>query len=139
MILWLSFVSLALIYGVMLLGIYITASHQGLSCPGWPLCPNGFGLPEGRYLTEYIHRLLAVVTASLVYATAIVVPCSLRKAKIASIIAAIVISVQLIIGYFTVTTALYPLIVATHLSSGITVFAFGLITFLWIRFLKRSW
>jgi heme A synthase len=87
-------------------------------------------------LIEYVHRVLAVVASGLVYATAIAVPSDLRKAKLASIIAAIIVSAQIVIGYFTVITGLYPLIVATHLSTGVTIIAFSLITFLWIRVLK---
>ena len=73
-----------------------------------------------------------MIATGLVYATAIAVPSSLRNAKRASILAAIIVSAQIIIGYLTVTTGLYPLIVATHLSTGITIIAFSLITFLWI-------
>ena len=137
----LSFISIALVFSTMLVGRYLssTIDQKGLACSSWPLCPNGFGLPEDKSLTEYIHRLLAVVTTSFVYATAIAVPSSLRKAKFASVIASVVVSIQIILGYFTVTTGLYPLIVAAHLSTGITVFAFGLITFLWIGILKKYW
>jgi heme A synthase len=136
----LSFISIALVFSTMLVGRYLssTINERGLGCPDWPLCPNQFGLPEDGYLIEYIHRVLAVVASGLVYATAIVVPSSLRNAKLASIIAAIVISVQIILGYLTVTTRLYPLVVATHLSTGITVIAFSLITFYWIRVMKKT-
>ena len=125
----------------MIVGRYLssTINQQGLACVTWPLCPNEFGLPEDRYLTEYIHRVLAVIASGLVYATAIAVPSSFRKAKVASIIAAMVVSVQIIIGYLTVTTQLYPLMVATHLSTGIAVIAFSLITFLWIGILRKYW
>lgn len=111
--------------------------NGGLGCPDWPLCPNQFGLPEDRYLTEYVHRVLSVVGSGLLYATAIVVSSSLRKAKLASIIAAIMVSVQIILGYLTVSAGLYPFVVATHLSTGITVIAFSLITFYWIGVMKK--
>lgn len=73
--------------------------------------------------------MLAVVGSGLVYATAIVVPSNLRKAKLASIIAAIMVSVQIILGYLTVTAGLYPFVVVTYVSTGITVIAFSRITF----------
>jgi heme A synthase len=73
--------------------------------------------------------VLAVVGSGLVYATAIVVPSSLRKAKLTSIIAVIMVSVQIILGYLTVTAGLYPFVVVTHVSTGITVIAFSRITF----------
>jgi len=137
----LSFVSIALVFSTMIVGRYLTSTidEQGLVCRSWPLCPNEFGPPEGGYLVEYVHRLLAVISTGFVFATAIAVPSGMRKAKLASIVAAIVVSVQIIIGYLTVTTGLDPLIVATHLSTGITVIAFSLITFLWIGVLKKYW
>lgn len=109
-----------------------------LGCPDRSLCPNQFGLPEESYLIEYVHRVLAVVGSGLVYATAIVVPSSLRKAKLVSIIAAITVSVQIILGYLTVTAGLHPFVVATNLSTGITVIAFSMITFYWIGVMKNT-
>lgn len=137
----LCFVSIAFVFTTMVVGRYLssTINEQGLNCRNWPLCPNEFGLPEDRYVTEYAHRLLAAISAGLVYATAIVVPSVLRKVKLASIIAAVVMSIQIMIGYFTVTSELYPLVVASHLSSGITVIAFSLLTFLWIGIMKKHW
>src|SRR5436853_885478 len=65
-----SFASLALVFTVMLIGTYVDASHQGLSCPDWPLCPNGFNFPPKKYLFEEIHRIVAAVTASVIIVTA---------------------------------------------------------------------
>ena len=134
----LSFVSIALVFSTMIVGRYLssTIDEQGLACPNWPLCPNEFGLPDDGYLTEYVHRVLAIITTGIVYATAIAIPSNFKKAKFAAITGAVVVSVQILIGYLTVTTGLYPLIVATHLSTGVTVIAFSLITFLSIGFLK---
>src|SRR3989442_13980844 len=58
-IICLSFASLALLFTVMLIGTYVDASHQGLSCPDWPLCPNGFNIPPKKYLFEQIHSIIA--------------------------------------------------------------------------------
>ena len=65
-----SFASLALLFTVMLIGTYVDASHQGLSCPDWPLCPNGFNIPPKKYLFEEIHRIVAAITAGVIFATA---------------------------------------------------------------------
>jgi len=137
----LSFISIAMVFSTMVVGRYLssTVDQQGLACPSWPLCPNGFGAPDESYLTEYVHRVLAVIASGLVYATAIAVPSGVKRAKRASIIAAIVVSAQIVIGYLTVTTQLYPPVVATHLSTGITVIAFSLLTFLWIGMLRKYW
>jgi cytochrome c oxidase assembly protein subunit 15 len=89
-------------------------------------------MPEERYMFEYVHRLFAALTTTVVYATAAIVPARVKRAKMASLVAAGLVSIQLLIGYMTVATHLHPLVVATHLSTGITVFAFALLTFLWV-------
>lgn len=127
---WLSFTSLSLIYTVMLLGVYITSSHQGLSCPEWPLCPNGLNLPSSEYLFEHVHRMLVVIASGFIFATAIY---SLKKAKNvrkSSIIAAIIVIIQIFIGMFVVNSKLEALLVASHLATGILLFAMLLMTFI---------
>jgi heme A synthase len=126
----LSFSALAMLYSVMLIGVYITSSHQGLSCPDWPLCPNGFGLPSERHFFEHYHRVIVVITAGLIYATAAFAIKNATPARKTAIIAAIVVSVQIVFGMLVVNTGLQPLLVATHLSTGILLFAMTLMTFL---------
>lgn len=136
----LAFVSIGLVYSTMLIGVFLSSgpiTQRGIVCTEWPLCPNGFGAPEDHYLMEYVHRLVAAVTASVVYATAVVVPSRARRAKKASLIAAALVSFQIILGLLTVLTTLEPLIVASHLSTGITLFAFGLLTFWWAGIWKK--
>lgn len=114
----------------MLIGVYITSSHQGLSCTEWPLCPNGFGLPTEKHFFEHYHRVMVVIAASLIYATAAYAAKDARPARKTAIIAAIVVSVQILLGMLVVNTRLEPLLVATHLSTGILLFAMTLMTFL---------
>jgi len=126
----LSFSALIMLYSVMLIGVYITSSHQGLSCTEWPLCPNGFGLPTEKHFFEHYHRVMVVIAASLIYATAAYAAKDARTARKTAIIAAIVVSVQIVLGMLVVNTKLDPLLVATHLSTGILLFAMTLMTFL---------
>ena len=119
-----------MLYSVMLIGVYITSSHQGLSCTEWPLCPNGFGLPTEKHFFEHYHRVMVVIAASLIYATAAYSAKDARPARKTAIIAAIVVSVQIVLGMLVVNTRLEPLLVATHLSTGILLFAMTLMTFL---------
>jgi cytochrome c oxidase assembly protein subunit 15 len=126
----LSFSALAMLYSVMLVGVYITASHQGLSCTDWPLCPNGFGLPSEEHFFEHYHRVLVVITAGLIYAMAAYAAKNAHPARKPAIIAAIVVSLQILLGTFVVKTNLQPLLVMTHLSTGILLFAMMLLTFL---------
>jgi len=126
----LSFSALIILYSVMLIGVYITSSHQGLSCTEWPLCPNGFGLPTEKHFFEHYHRVMVVIAASLIYATAAYSAKDARPARKTAIIAAIVVSVQIVLGMLVVNTRLESLLVATHLSTGILLFAMTLMTFL---------
>ena len=119
-----------MLYSVMLIGVYITSSHQGLSCTEWPLCPNGFGLPTEKHFFEHYHRVMVVITASLIYATAAYAAKNAKPARKTAILAAIVVSVQIVLGMLVVNTRLEPLLVATHLSTGILLFAMTLMTFL---------
>ena len=134
----LSFSALAMLYSVMLVGVYISSSNQGLSCPEWPLCPNGFGLPSEKHFFEHYHRVMAVVTAGLIFATAIYSFKKFKPMQKTAIIAAIVISVQITLGMLVVFSRLEPLIVATHLSTGILLFAMTLMTFLASYKLRRQ-
>jgi heme A synthase len=126
----LSFSALAMLYSVMLVGVYISSSNQGLSCTEWPLCPNGFGLPSEKYFFEHYHRVMVVITAGLIFATAAYSFNKFKPARKTAIIAAIIISVQIIFGMLVVTTRLEPFPVAIHLSTGILLFAMTLMTFL---------
>jgi cytochrome c oxidase assembly protein subunit 15 len=126
----LSFAAMAVLYSVMLVGVYISSSHQGLTCPDWPLCPNGFDLPSERHFYEHYHRVLVLITSGLIYATSAYSVVKATPARRTAVIAAIVMSVQIVFGFFVVNTALHPIIVATHLSTGILLFAMTLMTFL---------
>jgi heme A synthase len=134
----LSFCALAMLYSVMLVGVYISSSNQGLSCPEWPLCPNGFGLPSEKYFFEHYHRVMVVITTGFIFATAVYSFKKFKPARKTAIIAAIVVSVQIIFGMLVVTTRLEPFLVATHLSTGILLFAMTLMTFLASYKLRRQ-
>ncbi len=134
----LAFAAMAMLYSVMLLGVYITSSHQGLSCPDWPLCPNGFGLPSEKHFFEHTHRVMVVITASLIVATAAYSARNMKPARKTAIIAAILVSVQIAFGMLVVNTRLQPLLVAAHLSTGISLFAMTLMTFLTAYRLTRN-
>ncbi|MGH9991931.1 MAG: COX15/CtaA family protein [Nitrososphaera sp.] len=126
----LIFSALVMLYSVMLFGVYITSSRQGLSCPDWPLCPNGFGFPSEKYFFEHYHRLMVVITAGLIYASAAYCGSRIRGARKTAFLAAMIVSIQIVLGMVVVTTELQPLLVAAHLSTGILLFAMTLMTFL---------
>lgn len=126
----LSFAAMAMLYSVMLIGVYISSSHQGLTCPDWPLCPNGLDVPSEKHFFEHYHRVLVAITAGVIYTTATYSVRKATPAKKTAIIAATVMAVQIVLGFLVVNTELQPVIVATHLSTGILLFAMTLMTFL---------
>src|SRR5919205_4662601 len=86
----LSLATLSVLFSLMFIGGYVSASGVGLSCPDWPLCPHGL-IPNQSFIIEYFHRSVAATTALLVITTmAFTVKSKLapRGMKIASIIAA---------------------------------------------------
>ena len=114
----------------MLIGVYITSSYQGLSCPDWPLCPNGLGIPGPEYLFEHIHRMLVIITSGFIIATAIYAYINARSVSTTAILAAVIVIIQIILGMIMVYSKLHPLLVATHLATGILLFAMLLLTFI---------
>ncbi|MEO9320771.1 MAG: COX15/CtaA family protein [Nitrososphaera sp.] len=125
----LAFSSLALLYSLMLIGVYVTSSHLGLTCPDWPLCPNGFGWPADRFFFEQLHRLVAAITAGFIISTAVYFRHAPPARKTAAI-AAVLVCVQIGFGAVVVYSKLNPFLVAAHLSTGIALFAMALMTFL---------
>ena len=128
---FLSFASLSLVYITMILGVYQSSIHQPLSCSEWPLCPNGLlKLPERRYVVEYFHRILVVFTASVIYATSIFAFVKVKTMKRLTLLASIVVSIQIIIGALVVTERLDIMIVTAHLPIGVALFGITLLVFL---------
>ncbi len=129
------FVILGLIYSVMLLGVYITSSHQGLSCLTWPLCPNGFDFPPPKYFYEHIHRFMVLVVSITLFSfTAFTfkkIPD--KKIRIKLSIASILLAAQIVLGWLIIFTRLNPFVVASHLSTAVALFGIILITLLSIH------
>jgi cytochrome c oxidase assembly protein subunit 15 len=128
---WLSFISLSLTYSIMLIGVYITSSHQGLSCPDWPLCPNGFDFPSSKYFFEHFHRMLVLITSGFIIATAIYSVKKARSVRKTAVIAALIVLVQILMGMIVVNSELHAVLVAGHLATGMVLFAMLLLTFIY--------
>jgi len=120
----LPFISLSLIYATMLIGVYISSLNMGVTCPDWPLCPNGFAFPPEKFFYEHFHRLVAIVAAIFTGISLIFIRKSFWKLnKLVVIIVTSLIIVQIIMGIFVVTSKLNPIIVAIHLSTAVTIFS----------------
>ncbi|MDW0151191.1 MAG: COX15/CtaA family protein [Nitrososphaeraceae archaeon] len=108
----------------MLIGVYISSLNRGVTCPDWPLCPNGFAFPPEKFFYEHSHRLVAIVAAIFTGISLIFIRKSFWKLnKLVVIIVTSLIIVQIIMGIFVVTSKLNPIIVAIHLSTAVTIFS----------------
>jgi len=116
----------------MFVGGYISAAGLGLTCPEWPLCPNGV-MPDDEYFIEWIHRLVAATTGVLILATTIgawINKDAGRKIKFTSAFASALVVTQITLGAIVIDTKLHAVLVAVHLGIGILLFAMTLLTVL---------
>jgi len=119
-----------ILYSLMFLGGYISAAGLGLTCPEWPLCPNGV-MPSEEYLIEWIHRLAAATTGTLVIATMVaswINKNADKKIKVTSTLATIFVITQITLGALVIDLKLHAVLVAIHLGIGILLFSMVLLT-----------
>ena len=125
----------------MFIGGYVSAAGLGLTCPDWPLCPNGI-LPDDEYFIEWVHRLIAATTGTLVIATTIaswINKNADRKIKLTSALASVFVVTQITLGAIVIDLKLHAVLVAIHLGIGILLFAMVLLTTLFaFRISKAS-
>ncbi|QUC64361.1 COX15/CtaA family protein [Nitrosopumilus sp. K4] len=127
---YLALATLIVLYSLMFVGGYVSAAGLGLTCPEWPLCPDGI-MPSDEYLIEWIHRLVAATTASLVAATMIASWLNKRadkKIKFTSTLASALVITQITLGALVIDLKLHAVLVAIHLGVGILLFSMVLLT-----------
>jgi heme A synthase len=128
----LSFTTLVVLFSLIFIGGYVSASGVGLTCPDWPLCPQGL-IPHEDFIIEYIHRSVAATTGMLVIATMAFTLKSKnapRSMKIASIISAGAVIGQIMLGAIVIVERLHAILVTAHLGLGLVLFSMVLITVL---------
>ena len=126
----LSFTTLAVLFSLIFIGGYVSASGVGLTCPDWPLCPQGL-LPHQDFIIEYIHRSVAATTGMLVIATmafTLKSKSAPKGMKIASIIATFAVIGQIALGAIVIVERLHAILVTAHLALGLVLFSMVLIT-----------
>lgn len=127
---YLALATMIVLYSLMFIGGYISAAGLGLTCPEWPLCPNGI-MPSEEYLIEWTHRLIAATTGALVIATMVASLINKNadlKIKITSSFATILVITQITLGALVIDLKLHAVLVAIHLGIGILLFAMVLLT-----------
>ncbi len=124
----------------MFIGGYISAAGLGLTCPEWPLCPDGI-MPSEEYLIEWIHRLIAATTGALVIATMVAILLnrqSDKKIKLTSSLATVFVITQITLGALVIDLKLHAVLVAIHLGIGILLFSVVLLTVLFAFRVART-
>ena len=121
----LSFSTLSILFTLIFIGGYVSASGVGLSCPDWPLCPAGL-VPMADFIIEYFHRTIAAITGLMVILT-MIFTLKTKQApkgmKIASLIAGAAVIAQITLGAFVIIERLHALLVTLHLGIGIILFS----------------
>jgi len=122
------------------LGAYVRLSDAGLGCPDWPGCYGKLvGVPEqaaehqaaalafpgkpiepAKAWKEMIHRYVAGALGLLVLVASVL---AWRRHPVVSTALPAVIVVQALLGMWTVTLLLKPVIVTSHLLGGMAVVA----------------
>ena len=126
----LSFGTLAVLFSLIFIGGYVSSSGVGLTCPDWPLCPQGF-VPAYNFVIEYIHRTFAASTGILVVALMAFTLKSKqapREMKITSIIAGGAVIGQITLGAIVIVERLHSILVTGHLGLGLVLFSMVLMT-----------
>lgn len=126
-------VAMVFIYGQSVLGAYVRHSNAGLACPDLPLCygqlmPN---LAIEQVAVHWLHRVLAILTAVLVLATA--ARAWNEGYKLMGILAAGLVIGQILLGALTVWTRLQPLVAMFHLAGALGLLA------LFVGLAVRTW
>lgn len=130
-------VLLALI--VVILGAYTRLSDAGLGCPDWPGCYGHIGVPDqltdstferplekGKAWKEMIHRYVAGTLGIVILLIVFLVvrkKTLVHQSKALPIVLLLTVTFQALLGMWTVTLLLSPVIVSAHLIGGFTTLA----------------
>lgn len=140
---------------VVVLGAYVRLSDAGLGCPDWPGCYGRLDVPQGeqqiaqaniaypqrpvevtKAWKEMIHRYLAGILGLCIVGLAVIAwrrrgeP---RQPVVLPLVLVGLVSFQALLGMWTVTLLLKPVIVMAHLLGGLTTLAL-----LWWLVLRQS-
>ncbi len=123
-----------LTFAVVVLGAYTRLTDAGLGCPDWPQCYGHWVLPNNAHTinpaiqttkawTEMSHRYLAGSLGILIALQALL---AIRNRKnpqqpvVLPLVLLALVIFQALLGMWTVTLKLYPMVVMGHLLGGLT-------------------
>ena len=129
----------ALALTVIVLGAYVRLSDAGLGCPDWPGCYGQLTVPHtlvggehehdwrpldrGKAWKEMLHRYAAGALGLLIAGLAMVAWWQSRRSRMLAVILVGLVVFQAVLGMWTVTLLLKPLVVVLHLLGGMTILA----------------
>ena len=135
----LSIIAFLLAFCVVVLGAYVRLSNAGLGCPDWPGCYGEWFVTEeiegsaeerayrsrpfnkDKAVKEMAHRYAAGTLGVLVFLLTVISWRVAHRQKVACSVLLAVVAAQSLLGMWTVTELLKPLIVAAHLLGGMLV------------------
>lgn len=141
----LSLIGAMLALCVVVLGAYVRLSDAGLGCPDWPGCYGALSVPQseiaiqkaqaiypdkpieaGKAWKEMAHRYLAGTLGLVVLAVFAFAWRARQHIKVNPLLPSallLIIAFQAMLGMWTVTMLLKPVIVSAHLIGGMTTLA----------------
>lgn len=149
-------ITIVLAFVVVVLGAYTRLSDAGLGCPDWPGCYGKISVPEsqdqvdssnkayagrpleqGKAWKEMIHRYAAGTLGFLIFTLAFLSWKNRARRggqRILPLVLAVLVIFQALLGMWTVTLLLKPIIVMGHLLGGMTI----LLLLIW-SYMKQSY
>jgi cytochrome c oxidase assembly protein subunit 15 len=134
----LSLFAMILAFAVVVLGAYVRLSNAGLGCPDWPGCYGHLSVPAAQKAQsklpdspliaakawkEMIHRYLAGSLGLMILTLAVLSLCLRKQLNISPFLPWLLVGLvvfQALLGRWTVTLKLHPLVVMTHLLGGLS-------------------
>lgn len=142
----LAFIATFFAFGVIALGVFTRLIDAGLSCPDWPGCYGHLTVPgaegAGTQLVAYkawaemIHRYFVAGLSFLIICTVLAIAKNGLRSRMNIILAIsllLLVVYQIILGRWTVTLKLLPMIVTQHLLGGYLI-----ISALWLLYLGNK-
>jgi len=137
---------------VIVLGAYVRLTDAGLGCPDWPGCYGQWlGVPEEaaeidaaqkaypgwqvdvtKAWAEMVHRYFAGGLGLLIFALTVLAFIGYRRRRKAMLLLSGLVVFQALLGMWTVTWLLQPMVVVAHLLGG-----FAVLATLWWLYLDR--
>ena len=142
---------------LVVLGAYVRLSDAGLGCPDWPGCFGTLSVPESQTAIEnaelnfplqhietakawkeMIHRYVAGFLGLMIFLIGIISYKNKKVLRVNPIVPYVIVLLvifQALLGMWTVTLLLKPIVVTAHLIGGMTTL--GLLTFITHRYFGK--